>query len=53
MCLIEIISFEKMAQKFPIRIISVQSFCPLVTLTYGGFLLKGEKLDYKSVAKEI
>ena len=29
-----------MAQKFPIRIISEQSFCPLVTLTCSGFLLK-------------
>ena len=39
-CSIEIISSVKMTQRFPIRVISVQSFCLGVTPTCDRFLFK-------------
>ena len=47
-CSIEMISSVKITQKFPIRIISVQSFCLGVTPTCDGFLFKLTSINNQS-----
>ena len=47
-CSIEMISSLKMTQIFPIRIISVQSFCLGVTPTCDGFLFKRTSINNQS-----